>query len=118
MSSGFWLLRRLSLPLLMILCPGCSDVDSSVFPANRKPDASASKATISPVEEDPLLAMRRARKMQEDAIVSSARVALRPVITALETYHRQYGRYPAALDNLVHESLLAKSPDLPPAELG
>jgi hypothetical protein len=44
-------------------------------------------------------------------------VALQPVIEALETYRRQYGRYPGALDNLVHASLLAKSPELPPAKL-
>jgi hypothetical protein len=86
----------------MILCPGCSDVESRVLPAEPRPDSTAARASRSP---------------EEEAIVSSARVALQPVIEALETYHRQYGRYPAALDNLVHASLLARFPELPPAKL-
>jgi hypothetical protein len=110
MARGRSLLYRLSLPLLIMLCPGCSDVDSGVFPANHQPNSSAAKATTSPT-------VMAAISAEEAAIVSSARVALEPVIAALEAYHRQHGRYPAALENLVDESLLAKFPELPPANL-
>jgi hypothetical protein len=112
MASGRWLLRRLSPPLPIILGSGCSDVGSGGFPAKHERGSSAAKATISPEE-----AANATISPEEAAIVSSAKAALKPVIAALETYHRHHGRYPATLDDLVHESPLARSPELPPAKL-
>jgi hypothetical protein len=86
----------------MTLGTGCSKVDGDGSPAKSEVNLSAAQTTVSP---------------EEDAIMSSAKTALQPVIAALETYHRQHGRYPAALDSLVQASLLTKSPELPPSKL-
>jgi hypothetical protein len=82
-----------------------------VFPAGHESDSPPANGTLSP-EDDAIVS-----SAEEDTIVSSATVALQPVIAALETYHRQHGRYPGAIGDLVRESLLAKSPELPPAKL-
>jgi hypothetical protein len=101
MTNGSWFGRRPFLPLILILVAGCSNTDFCPFTAERKVDSSPGKGSIS---------------LEEDRIVSAAKEALAPVIAALETNHRQRGCYPPTLDELVRGPLLAKAPELPPAD--
>jgi hypothetical protein len=99
--------RCVSVALFLIACAGCSHARSQPVTPKSEQVAPAPK---------PIAPFKQATNVspEEDAIVSPAVKAFEPVIVALETYHKEHGRYPAALGEPVSDSLLAKAPELPP----
>ena len=120
MASERWVLRCLLFALPLIWCAvGCSNEERRSLAATSKPVAPARHVSlsaeeqeiVSPKEQDPVVTELTPNvRRQEDAIASSAKAALKPLLSALFTYHRQHGRYPVALDDIVRDSLLPKLP--------
>lgn len=110
--------RCLTILLLIIPVAGCSRPAGQTIAVKPTPSTSDGAAPSAPAPEKkpPAPDGEPVRSTEEQTIVSAAKAALQPVISALTLYHQQHGRYPTVLDDLVRDALLAKPPELPPVK--